>query len=72
MHFTVSVIMGSGNIFLKKAHTYIIMLLFMKPLPQKSQNLKFHPQMDTCVCMAESLFCPLETVTTLLIGYTPI
>ena len=25
--------------------------------------------MDTCVCMAESLCCPLESVTTLLIGY---
>ena len=28
--------------------------------------------MDTCVCMAESLCCPRETITTLLIGYTPI
>ena len=27
---------------------------------------------DTCVCMAESLCRPLETITTLLIGYTPI
>ena len=26
----------------------------------------------TCVCMAESLCCPPETITTLLIGYTPI
>ena len=26
-------------------------------------------RMDTCVCMAESLCCPLESVTTLLIGY---
>ena len=28
--------------------------------------------MDTCVCMAESLCCSPETVTTLLIGYIPI
>ena len=27
--------------------------------------------MDTCIYMAESLYCPPET-TTLLIGYTPI
>ena len=27
---------------------------------------------DTCVCMAESLCCSPEAVTTLLIGYTPI
>jgi len=25
-----------------------------------------------CICMAESLCCPRETITTLLIGYTPI
>ena len=48
--------MGSSNLK-KKAHTYIIMLLFMKLIPQK-KNLKFHPQMDTCVCMAESLLSP--------------
>ena len=29
-------------------------------------------RMDTCMCMAEFLHCSLETVTTLLIGYTPI
>ena len=29
-------------------------------------------RMDTCIWMAESLCCPPETVTTLLIGYTPI
>ena len=29
-------------------------------------------RMDTCKCMAESLCCPLEAITTLLIGYTPI
>ena len=29
-------------------------------------------RMDTCVCMAESFSCPLETITTLLISYTPI
>ena len=28
-------------------------------------------EMDTCICMAESLCCPTETITTLLIGYTP-
>ena len=27
--------------------------------------------MDTCICMAESLCCPPETITTLLISYTP-
>ena len=26
---------------------------------------------DTCIYMAESLFCPPETITTLLINYTP-
>ena len=29
-------------------------------------------KMDTYVCMTESLWCPSESVTTLLIGYTPI
>ena len=29
-------------------------------------------RMDTCLSMAESLHCPLESITTLLIGYTPI
>ena len=29
-------------------------------------------RMDTCVCMAESLCCASEAVTTLLIGYIPI
>ena len=28
-------------------------------------------RMDTCICTAESLCCPPETITTLLIGYTP-
>ena len=28
--------------------------------------------MDPCTCMAESLCCPPEIITTLLIGYTPI
>ena len=28
--------------------------------------------MDTCICMAEFLHCSPETITTLLIGYTPI
>ena len=29
-------------------------------------------RMHTCICMAESLCCPPETITTLLISYTPI
>ena len=29
-------------------------------------------RMDTGICMAESLPCSPETITTLLIGYTPI
>ena len=29
-------------------------------------------RMDTCICMAESLHCPPETITTLSTGYTPI
>ena len=29
-------------------------------------------RMDTCICMAESLPCPPETITILLMGYTPI
>ena len=28
-------------------------------------------RMDTCICMAESLCCPPETITTFLISYTP-
>ena len=28
--------------------------------------------MDTCICMAESLHCSHETITALLIIYTPI
>ena len=28
-------------------------------------------RMDTCICMAESLHCSSETITTLLVGYTP-
>ena len=28
--------------------------------------------MDTCIHMAQSLHCPPEAITTLLIGYTPI
>ena len=26
-------------------------------------------RMHTCICMDESIYCPLETITTLLIGY---
>ena len=29
-------------------------------------------RMDTCVCLAESLLCSPETITTLLIAYIPI
>ena len=29
-------------------------------------------RMDTCICMAESLCCPPETIKTLLTGYNPI
>ena len=29
-------------------------------------------RMDTCICVAESLHCLPETITTLLIGYIPI
>ena len=29
-------------------------------------------RMDTCLCVAEFLPCPPETITTLLIGYIPI
>ena len=29
-------------------------------------------RMDTCVCRAESLCCPPETITPLLIGHTPV
>ena len=28
--------------------------------------------LDTCICMAKCLHCSPETITTLLIGYTPI
>ena len=28
-------------------------------------------RMNTCICMAESLCCSPETITTLLISYTP-
>ena len=33
---------------------------------------EFWGRMDTCVCVAESLCCPPETIKTVLIGYTPI
>ena len=29
-------------------------------------------EMDTCICMAESLHCLSETITTVLIGHIPI
>ena len=36
-------------------------------LPHKREEI-----VHTCICMAESLHCPPETIITLLIGYTPI
>ena len=33
---------------------------------------EFGGRMDTCICMAESLCCPPETITTLLINCSPI
>jgi len=35
-------------------------------------SLEGKGRMDTCMCMAESLWCAPETITTSLIGYTPI
>ena len=32
----------------------------------------FGGRVDTCIRMAESLPCPLETIITLLMGYTPV
>ena len=29
-------------------------------------------RVDACICMTKSLCCPPETLTTLLIGYTPL
>ena len=45
-----------------------VFLNFSCPTPGAIQNIR----MVTCVCMAESLHCSLETITTLLIRYTPI
>ena len=33
---------------------------------------EFGGRMDTCICMAESLHCSVEIITTLLISYIPI
>ena len=35
-------------------------------------GMGFWRRMDTCICMAESLCYSSETITILLIGYTPI
>ena len=35
-------------------------------------SLEGKGRMDTCMCMAESLWCAPETITTSLIGYTTI
>ena len=35
----------------------------------KKQTNKWKTRIDPCICMAESLYCLPETVTTLLIGY---
>ena len=32
----------------------------------------FWKKMDTCICMAESLHCPPESITMLLMSYTTI
>ena len=32
----------------------------------------FAGRVDTCICMAESLHCSPEIITTLLVSYTPI
>ena len=42
-----------------------------KDLPYSTGNSVWE-RMDACICMAESLCCAPETITTLLIGYTPI
>ena len=36
------------------------------------KNLPVWGRMDTCICMAESLCCSPENITTLLIGHSPI
>ena len=36
------------------------------------EGRKVWGRMDTCICLADSLCCPPEGITTLLIGYTPI
>ena len=41
--------------------------IFLQILAQDSEY-----RMDSCICVAESLGCSLETITTLLISYTPI
>ena len=33
---------------------------------------EFGGKMDTCICMAESLYCLPEMISTLFISYTPI
>ena len=35
-------------------------------------NFRINSDLNTCMCMAESLCCPPETITTLLIDCTPI
>ena len=51
------------------------MVLYSGPLP----HVMWQPgwegvwgRMDARLCMTASLCCPLEIITTLLIGYTPI
>ena len=41
------------------------------PLELQSQTQLKQLNMHACVCMAKSLCCPSETITTLLIAYTP-
>ena len=48
-------------------------MLQLKKKKEKRSCMKiFWGRMDTCIFMAESLHCLPETVTALLIGYTPI
>jgi len=47
-------------------------LMGYSPWGCKSQNnWETSTAQDTGICMAESLCCPLKTITILLIGYTP-
>ena len=49
------------------AHGSLLNVMCRQPGWEKG----FWGRMDTCICMAESLPCSLETKTTLLISYNP-